>query len=283
MPPGPPVPPELPAPPVPPELPPVPPELPELPAPREPMLLPAREPVLRGERRLAAVRRLVFFAAPVFEPVLRLLFVALLRLVFFAAPRLLVPVLRLLFVAVVRPVDFAAVLRAVPPLFLAVDRRLVDALDFAVVERFAVDLVDFRPVALRPVLRLPPEVEPSSGHLPDITRCAASDTASAIRAPRRVALVITELAAWLAESAASIPASLIAFRAFGLALIAAAAAARPAASISLVIAALAILSTVESFDLDDLRLLDDFDVPDDPLRLLDFAIANLPFGRPIDT
>lgn len=45
-------------------------------------------------------------------------------------------------------------------------------------------------------------------------------------------------------SAASSPASRIARRAFGLALIAAAAAARPAASISLLIAALASLSTV---------------------------------------
>jgi hypothetical protein len=45
-------------------------------------------------------------------------------------------------------------------------------------------------------------------------------------------------------SAASRPASRIARRAFGLALIAAAAAARPAASISLLIAALASLSTV---------------------------------------
>ena len=78
-----------------------------------------------------------------------------------------------------------------------------------------------------------------------------------------MALVITELAAALALSAASIPASLIALRALGLALIAAAAAASPAASISLLIAALASLSTVDSFDFDD------------PLRLLDFAIANL--------
>src|SRR3954452_17177383 len=52
------------------------------------------------------------------------------------------------------------------------------------------------------------------------------------------------LAAVDAASAASSPASRIALRAFGLALIAAAAAASPAASISLLIAALAILSTV---------------------------------------
>ena len=67
------------------------------------------------------------------------------------------------------------------------------------------------------------------------------------------------------------PASLIALRAFGLALIAAAAAARPAASISLLIAALASLSTVVLLELFELE--DDFD---DPLRVLDFAIANLP-------
>jgi hypothetical protein len=52
------------------------------------------------------------------------------------------------------------------------------------------------------------------------------------------------LAAWVAVSAASSPASRIALRAFGLALIAAAAAASPAASISLLIAALASFSTV---------------------------------------
>jgi len=59
-----------------------------------------------------------------------------------------------------------------------------------------------------------------------------------------VALAITFVAACDAVSAASSPASRIARRAFGLALIAAAAAARPAASISLLIAALASLSTV---------------------------------------
>jgi hypothetical protein len=52
------------------------------------------------------------------------------------------------------------------------------------------------------------------------------------------------LAAWDALSAASRPASLILRRAEGLAAIAAAAAVRPAASISLLIAAFAILSTV---------------------------------------
>lgn len=104
---------------------------------------------------------------------------------------------------------------------------------------------------------------PSSDHLPLITRCAASATASAISEPRRVALDITEFAACVAESAASMPASRIFLRAEGLALIAAAAAASPAASISLLIAALVILSTVVSVEFDDF---------DD----LDFAIANLP-------
>lgn len=84
----------------------------------------------------------------------------------------------------------------------------------------------------------------AASHLPDMTRCAASATASAINAPSFVALAATLLAACCAVSAASRPASRIAFRAFGLALIAAAAAASPAASISLLIAALAILSTV---------------------------------------
>ena len=202
-------------------------------------------------------------------PALRLLVP---RLVLRAAP----PVL----FALLRPDDFAAVLRAVPPLFLAVDFLVVD-FDFADVVRFAVDLVDLRPAELRLVLDPPDDpVAPSSGHLPDITRWAASATASAISAPRRVALVITELAAWLALSAASMPASLIALRAFGLALIAAAAAAKPAASISLLIAAFAILSTVVSLDFDDDFDFDDFD---DPFRVLDFAIANLPSVRPIDT
>lgn len=84
----------------------------------------------------------------------------------------------------------------------------------------------------------------SDVHLPDITRWAASATASAIKEPSLVALAITLVAACVAVSAASRPASRIARRALGLALIAAAAAASPAASISLLIAALAILSTV---------------------------------------
>jgi len=76
-------------------------------------------------------------------------------------------------------------------------------------------------------------------------------------------------------SAASRPASRIARRAFGLALIAAAAAASPAASISLLIAALASLSTVS---LPLLLLRSDeppLDEPEEPLRA-DLAIASSP-------
>lgn len=197
----------------------------------------------------------------------------------------LAPVVRL-FVPVLPRADFEAVFRAVPVLFLAAAPVFVFAvdLDFVDVERLAVErlAVDFfaveRPVVLRPVLVAPAAAAPpsSAGHLPDITRSAASETASAISDPSLVALVITEFAAWLAVSAASIPASLIFLRAAGLALIAAAAAASPAASISLLIATLAILSTVVSFDFD----FDDFD---DPFRVVDFAIANLPSVVPIDT
>ena len=126
----------------------------------------------------------------------------------------------------------------------------------------AVDLVAVLRVAVLrvvPALRAPPlraeldEAEPlalSSLHLPDITRWAASATASAMIEPSLVALDIMLLAACDAVSAASRPASRILRRAAGLALIAAAAAARPAASISLLIAALASLSTVDWFDPD---------------------------------
>jgi NADH:ubiquinone oxidoreductase subunit K len=134
--------------------------------------------------------------------------------------------------------------------------------DFARVERLAVErfAVERLAVDLRAPLDLPPPVddvpradEPSSPpHLPDITRWAASATASAISEPNFVALDIMLLAACDALSAASSPASRIARRAFGLALIAAAAAARPAASISLLIAAFANLSTV-SDELDEDR------------------------------
>ena len=185
------------------------------------------------------------------------------------------------------PVLFALVepllLRALP-LLDAVDREaLLLARVFLAAPERDCEVVELRALVLRaPPLRAAPPLllllldPPSSDHLPDITRCAASATASAISDPSRVALVITEFAALLALSAASIPASRIFLRADGLALIAAAAAARPAASISLLIAALVILSTVLSFE--PFERDEDFDdeVFDDVLRLLDFAIANLP-------
>ena len=133
------------------------------------------------------------------------------------------------------------------------------------VERFAVEREpadDLRVPLERPELALPrveldedPELPPllaelSKLHLPDITRCAASATASAMIDPSLVALETTLLAACDAVSAASSPASRIFLRAAGLAAIAAAAAVRPAASISLLIAALASLSIVS---LDDER------------------------------
>ena len=153
-------------------------------------------------------------------------------------------------------VDLVAALRF-GALRLAVDRVEVERL---AVERLA---VDFRAPPLRAEVDRevdPPELAvalPSIVHLPDMTRCAASATASAINVPSFVALATTLLAACEAVSAASRPASRIARRAFGLALIAAAAAARPAASISLLIAALASLSTVslvEELFLEDLAI-----------------------------
>jgi hypothetical protein len=163
---------------------------------------------------------------------------------------------------------FAAGLRAA-------DVRLEPAVERLAVERFAVDrfavrrlAVDLRaPLRDEPVDDVARAGEPSSpAHLPDITRCAASATASAISDPNFVALAIMLLAACEAVSAASRPASRILRRADGLALIAAAAAARPAASISLLMAALANLSTVP-FELDEERE-DDF--------LGDLAIAFSP-------
>jgi hypothetical protein len=123
----------------------------------------------------------------------------------------------------------------------------------------------------------------SVAHLPDMKRCAASATASAISEPSLVALEATLLAACCAVSAASSPASRILRRAAGLALIAAAAAARPAASISLLIAALASLSTVLlpelEVDLDELaRPDDDREVDLDELFLGDFAMAFSPLS-----
>jgi len=158
-------------------------------------------------------------------------------------------------------VDFLAVLRFGAARFAA-DRFAVD--------RFAGDL-------RAPLLRLELAADepllvlalPSIDHLPVMTRCAASATASAMSEPSLVALAMTLVAACDAVSAASSPASRIARRAFGLALIAAAAAARPAASISLLIAALASLSTVS------LLLFEDELFEDEPEELLraDLAIA----------
>jgi hypothetical protein len=152
------------------------------------------------------------------------------------------------------------------------------------------DVPDLLPLDRLDPLLLPPlllDALVSIDHLPLITRFAASVTASAISAPSLVALDNTDLAALSAVSAASIPASRIALRAFGLALMAAAAAARPAASISLLIAAFASLSVVLLDEPDDRELeLDDLDpaaedrdlLPEDldPVLLLDLAITNLP-------
>jgi len=152
---------------------------------------------------------------------------------------------------------FAAlpVVRLAPVL---VDLARADDAFFAPVARFVVDFfaaglraLDLRAPLLADVdAELPPLLaDPSKFHLPDITRCAASATASAMIEPSLVALDIMLVAAAEAVSAASSPASRIFFRAAGLAAIAAAAAVRPAASISLLIAALASLSIV-SFDFD---------------------------------
>jgi hypothetical protein len=159
--------------------------------------------------------------------------------------------------------------------------------DFARVDDFARVARDFVPPALaREAVFLVPFARPplleerdapdfarapesSSGvHLPDITRCAASATASAMMEPSFVALDTMLLAACEAVSAASSPASRILRRAAGLALIAAAAAARPAASISLLIAAFVSLSIVSLLE----------EPEDDPEELLraDLAMSYLP-------
>jgi hypothetical protein len=169
------------------------------------------------------------------------------------------------------------------------DVRLAPALaDFARVEidRFALVLrfVGLRFVAdlgFAAVLEEPDEAdaEPSIDHLPDITRCAASATASAMIVPSFVALETTLLAACDAVSAASRPASRIFLRAAGLALIAAAAAANPAASISLLIAALASLSIVALLEpeRDDDVLEREFEeLEREELLRADFAIFYLP-------
>jgi hypothetical protein len=90
----------------------------------------------------------------------------------------------------------------------------------------------------------------SSVHFPDSTRCAASATASAINVPSLDALFITDVAALVALSAASSPASRILRRAVGLAARAAAAAVNPAASISRLTATFAIRSMVVSLLVD---------------------------------
>jgi len=171
----------------------------------------------------------------------------------------------------------------------AVDDRLAEG--FAAAERAEVDLraVDLRAPVARFAAGLdalldPAEVEaePSIDHLPDITRCAASATASAISEPSLVALETTLLAACDALSAASSPASRIFLRAAGLAAIAAAAAVNPAASISLLIAALASLSTVLSFEREreeDALEPDLEEVEREELFRGDFAIVSLPASR----
>lgn len=179
--------------------------------------------------------------------------------------------------------------------FRAVDARLAPALDdFArdAADRFAAGLraverfaVDFR-AGFAAVLEELDDVdaEPSIDHLPDITRCAASATASAMIAPSFVALDAIALAACDAVSAASSPASRIFLRAAGLALIAAAAAASPAASISLLIAALASLSIVDLLEpeREEDELVRELELeelePEEGLRV-GFAIIYLPASR----
>ncbi len=159
---------------------------------------------------------------------------------------------------------------ALAVVFFAVLRRAVDrfAAGFAALLR---DMLDVR--ADEPEPRELEELA-SIDHLPDMMRCAASATASAISEPSFVALDMTDFAALSALSAASIPASLIALRALGLLLIAAAAAARPAASISLLIAASAIFCVVDFDAVED--DFDDFVL----LRVLDFAIEIPPLRSP---
>jgi hypothetical protein len=182
--------------------------------------------------------------------------------------------------------DFAAP-RAPEPLLLAVDARLdpeLADLARAEVDFLAPELA--RDELLRPPLlraerddELEPELvlaSPSIVHLPDITRCAASATASAMIEPSLVALDTTLVAACEAVSAASRPASRILRRAAGLALIAAAAAARPAASISLLIAAFASLSRLSFLDREELE-------EPEELVLEDLAIAFVSLRRGQDT
>jgi hypothetical protein len=167
--------------------------------------------------------------------------------------------------------DLADDVRDFVPLLFARDELARELADLA---RAPEDLDRDALVLRAPPLRADdaPDVlapDPSAAvHFPDMTRCAASATASAMSEPSLVALAMTLVAAWLAVSAASRPASRIARLALGLALIAAAAAARPAASISLLIAAFAILSTVSLLE----------DDPEEFLRA-DLAIVHLPTLR----
>ena len=160
------------------------------------------------------------------------------------------------------------------------------AVDRAAVERVAVDrfaVARFAVARFAVVLRAPPRFAPVDAgaaaaddpspalHFPDMTRCAASATASAMIEPSLDALeTIFE-----AVSAASSPASRILRRAAGLALIAAAAAARPAASISLLIAAFANLSTVSFRELEEREPV----VEVDEVLREDLAIVFLPPSR----
>ena len=100
----------------------------------------------------------------------------------FAAERFAVELLR----DAVVPDDFARVVRD----FAAPPRDLVAA-DFDVVLRLAVE----RRVALRAGVAAARAGSSSVVHLPDITRCAASATASAMIEPNLVALFTTLLAA----------------------------------------------------------------------------------------
>ena len=191
------------------------------------------------------------------------------------------------------PADFARVVDDffAPPLARdAVERFAVELCAPPLLDRFAAerDALDLRaPLERADALPDDPELEelaPLLDILPDITRCAASATASAMIVPSLVALAVSALAACDAVSAASSPASRIFLRAAGLALIAAAAAARPAASISLLIAALASLSTVLSLEperaFDDEEPERDFEeVEREELLRADFAIFNLPPSR----
>ena len=210
----------------------------------------------------------------------------------FAAPlaRFAVEVLRAPVEVDPAPEDFARVDED----FLAAPLERDELLAAPPLDRFAVEVeaedlrapLD-RPALLRGADEDEPELVlalPSIDHLPDMTRCAASATASAISEPSLVALETTLLAAVDAVSAASSPASRIFLRAAGLAAIAAAAAVNPAASISLLIAALASLSTVLSLErereLDEDPLEPDLEeVEREELFRGDFAIISLPASR----